>query len=154
MAAGMPQDTCASVSAPVVLVSPGKSSQESRLTGSVWQQQRSQTPAATVPKSGAHRMGCGMVGRKRRKIIHSPWINAKVFKTTQHPHTSSPALPGIQSRFSAAHENGTDENAYECHSSSSFMSRNWAARIGFKLKKYSGFNRRSLCVQFSLAPSV
>lgn len=94
VAAGMPHNTCASVSAPVVLVSPGKSSQESRLTGSVWKQQGSQTPTATVPKSGAHHMVCGMVGRKRRKIIHSPWTNAKAFKTTQHPHTSSPALTG------------------------------------------------------------
>ena len=101
LTAGMPRSTCARVSAPMVLVSPGKSSQESSLTGSVWQQQRSQPPAAPVPKSGVHHMGYGIVGGRRRRIIHLPWTNTRVCKMTQHPHTSYPALPGryIRSRF-------------------------------------------------------
>lgn len=99
--AGIPHGTCASIFAAVVLVSPGKSSQESSLTGSVWQQQRSQPPAVPVPKSEVHHTGYGIVGGRKRKIIHPPWTNAKVRKMTQHPLTSTSARPGpyVWSRF-------------------------------------------------------
>jgi len=70
MTAAMPHGTCASISAPVVLVNPGKSSQESSPTGSVWQQKKSWSPAAPVPKLGVHHVGYGIMGGRRRRIIH------------------------------------------------------------------------------------
>lgn len=92
MTAGMLHGTCASVSAPMVLVSPGRSSQESSMAGNVWQQQRSQPPAAPDLKSGVHHMSYIVVG-ERRRISHTPQTNTKVWKMTKHPHISPPALP-------------------------------------------------------------
>lgn len=78
MTAGMLHGTCASVSAPMVLVNPGRRSQESSMTGSVWQHQRSQLPAAPVPKSGVHHMGHMVVRERSWRITHTPQTNTKV----------------------------------------------------------------------------
>lgn len=78
MTAGMLHGTCSSVSAPRVLVNPGRNSQESSMAGTVWQQQRSQLPAAPDPKSGVHHKSYIMVGGRRRRISHTPQTNTKV----------------------------------------------------------------------------
>lgn len=78
MTAGMLHGTCASVSAPMVLVNPGRSSQESSMTGSMWQQQRSQPPAAPILQSEVHHLGYIMVGKRRWRITHTPQTNTKV----------------------------------------------------------------------------
>lgn len=77
MTAEMLHGTCASASAPMVLVNPGRSSQESSTAGSMWQQQRSQ-PLAAPPKSRGASHGLYYGGERRRQITHNPQTNTKV----------------------------------------------------------------------------
>lgn len=78
MTAGMLYGICASVSAPMVLVNPGRSSQESSMAGSVWQQQRSQPTAAPDPKSGVHHIGHTVVRERSWRITDTPQTNTEV----------------------------------------------------------------------------
>lgn len=70
MTAGMLHGTCASVSAPMVLVNPGRNRQQSSMAGSMWQQQRSQPPAPD-PKSGVHHMSCIVGGKEKEDHSYS-----------------------------------------------------------------------------------
>lgn len=144
MTAAMLHGTCASVSAPLVLVNPGRSSQESSMTGSVWQQQRSQPPAAPDSKSGVHHMGYIVAG-ERRRITHTHKLTQRSERWQSIPLSHPWSARAVHlKQVLAAYESGMAGNGSKCHSRCSSMARKRAARTGFRWKKYPNLNTNSL----------
>lgn len=135
MTAEMLHGTCASVSAPLVLVNPGRSSQESSMTGSVWQQQRSQPPDAPDSKSEVHHMGYiwQVKGGGGSLILHKLTQRSERWQSIPISHPRSARAIHLK-QVLAAYESGMAGNGSKCHSCCSSIARKWAARTGFRWK--------------------